>query len=70
MIQTARRRILGIGTISALAIAIPGRSTSAASLPTKPITIAIGNAAGGPTDALMRAMAPKLMERLGPARRD
>jgi tripartite-type tricarboxylate transporter receptor subunit TctC len=61
----SRRHILGAGAIGALAAAGPGRGASAAGFPTKPVTIAIGNAAGGPTDALMRAMSPKLMERWG-----
>jgi tripartite-type tricarboxylate transporter receptor subunit TctC len=63
MSEIARRRVLALGASGVFASA--AFDAAAASFPSWPITIAIGNAAGGPTDALMRAMAPHLSERLG-----
>ena len=44
---------------AAVCLAVPGQ-TRAADYPIKPVTVVIGYAAGGPTDVLMRAIAPRL----------
>jgi tripartite-type tricarboxylate transporter receptor subunit TctC len=44
----------------AISLAAFAFAASAADFPTKPVTVVIGYAAGGPTDVLMRALAPRL----------
>ena len=51
--------------VAAAAMCLSALSAArAADYPVKPITVVVGYAAGGPTDVLMRAMAPRLTEDL------
>ena len=49
--------LVATAALTLAAYAIPAH---AADFPTKPVTVVIGYAAGGPTDVLMRALAPRL----------
>jgi Uncharacterized protein conserved in bacteria len=53
--------------LAALALALPGvlPLAHAQSYPTRPVRLIVGFAAGGPTDVLARAIAPRLGEMLG-----
>lgn len=60
--QNWKPTLLAVATLSALTVA---GAAKAAEFPTKPVTILVGFAAGGGTDAVIRAMAEPLAQSLG-----
>src|SRR4051812_38642362 len=60
-----RRRFLQLATSAAALPAAPWIATAAENYPTRPISLLVGYAAGGPADTVARLMAQWLSERLG-----
>jgi tripartite-type tricarboxylate transporter receptor subunit TctC len=60
-----RRRFIELAATSVLAPALGGDRATAEVWPARPITLVIGVAAGGPTDAVARVLASGLAKRLG-----
>ena len=59
------RSLLGVALAATVALAVGGASAAAQSYPTKPITIVVPAAAGGPTDTVARLMADAMGRTLG-----
>ncbi len=58
------RRFLAAAT-AAFALGLSGQALAQANSPTRPITVVVPFAAGGPTDALARILSAKMTEKLG-----
>ncbi len=70
MTHLTRRSVVCAVAAGAAAIAMPprlafGQAPATGGYPSKPITFIVGYAAGGPTDVMMRALAPYLSQALG-----
>ncbi|MEK8049244.1 tripartite tricarboxylate transporter substrate binding protein [Ideonella sp. DXS22W] len=64
--MTFRRRLLGAGAVLAAALAGSfAASAPAFAYPDKPVTLVVPFPPGGSTDAIARALGPKLQEKLG-----
>lgn len=64
-----RRNFVCAAAAGAATVALPqlafGQASATSAYPGKPVTVVLGNAAGGPTDVLMRALVPLLSQALG-----
>lgn len=69
MPQIGRRQVFQVAAASAATLAMPpfvfGQNGATGNWPSKPITVVVAYPAGGPTDVLMRAIAPRLSASLG-----
>ena len=61
----SRRRFLKVAASAAALPALPGIASAQAAYPTKPITLVVPYAAGGPTDSIARVMAERMRVTLG-----
>jgi tripartite-type tricarboxylate transporter receptor subunit TctC len=61
---TARRKFLRLAA-GAVALPVVSRIATAQTFPTRPITIVVGYAAGGPADTIARILAERMKAVLG-----